>query len=530
MSERTKRMRGVWLTGHGGPDKLEVRSDIPVPRPGPRDVLIRVAAAGINNTDINTRTAWYSKNEGAGEDASWAGEPLQFPRIQGADVCGRIVAVGEAIDAGRIGERVLIEPCIRESAGHELERPWYLGSECDGGFAEYVVVASRHAYRIESALDDAALASFPCSYSTAENMLRRARVESDQLVLITGASGGVGSAAIQLARMRGARVIAVTSPEKAAQLIQLGAERTLARDQDPVDALSPDSVDVVIDLVAGEHFPKLLDVLRPGGRYAVSGAIGGPLVELDVRTLYLKDLSLFGCTVLDPEVFPSLIGYIEQGRISPVVARTFPLERIAEAQAAFVSKQHVGKLVLTLDVLTDGCLNRNTPSHKQGRGCFWTTTIQAFAAVRLIQLLFSRVHRLGDPAVKLGLIGVDPGICMTLDILLAGLAVTHTQILRTDVVVADIHDRKQLGCIRVGIGKCLGCDDTLIVRLKAVVGAVRQRGIDITALPREGAEGDLQPDNILARHEYATHPIRSPGVIEHRFALLVARDGIRNDR
>ena len=348
VNERTKRMRGVWLTGHGGPDKLEVRSDVPIPRPGPRDVLIRVAAAGINNTDINTRTAWYSKNAAAGDDASWAGEPLRFPRIQGIDVCGRIVAVGEAIHTGRIGERVLIEPCIRESAGQELERPWFLGSECDGGFAEYVVVASRHAFGIESTLDDAALASFPCSYSTAENMLRRARIESGQLVLITGASGGVGSAAIQLARMRGARVIAVTSPEKAAQLIQLGAERTLARDHDPVDALSPDSVDVVIDLVAGEHFPKLLDVLRPGGRYVVSGAIGGPLVELDVRTLYLKDLSLFGCTVLDPEVFPSLIGYIEQGRISPVVARTFPLERIAEAQAAFLSKQHVGKLVLTL--------------------------------------------------------------------------------------------------------------------------------------------------------------------------------------
>lgn len=350
VSERTKRMRGVWLTGHGGPEKLEVRSDIPIPRPGPHEVLIRVAAAGINNTDINTRTAWYSKNEAAGEDASWAGESLRFPRIQGIDVCGRIVAVGEAVDTDRIGERVLIEPCIRESAGHELERPWFLGSECDGGFAEYVVVASRHAYRIESTLDDAALASFPCSYSTAENMLRRARVESDQLVLITGASGGVGSAAIQLAKMRGARVIAVTSPEKAAQLIRLGAERTLTRDENPVDALSPDSVDVVIDLVAGERFPELLDVLRPGGRYAVAGAIGGPLVELDVRTLYLKDLSLFGCTVLDLEVFPSLIGYIEQGRISPIVAKTFPLERIAEAQTAFLSKQHVGKLVLTLDV------------------------------------------------------------------------------------------------------------------------------------------------------------------------------------
>ena len=143
MNEQPRTMRGVWLTGHGGLDKLEVRSDIPVPRPGPRDVLVRVAAAGVNNTDINTRTAWYSKKGGASADASWAGARIQFPLIQGADVCGRIVATGEDVSANRIGERVLIEPCIREANGQELERPWYFGSECDGGFAEYAVVASR---------------------------------------------------------------------------------------------------------------------------------------------------------------------------------------------------------------------------------------------------------------------------------------------------------------------------------------------------------------------------------------------------
>jgi len=126
-------MQGVWLTGHGDLDKLEVRDDIPVPTPGSCDVLIRVAAAGVNNTDINTRTAWYSKQESASEDASWSGTPLQFPRIQGADVCGRIVAVGADVSSQRIGERVLIEPCIREARGQTLEKPWYFGSECDGG-------------------------------------------------------------------------------------------------------------------------------------------------------------------------------------------------------------------------------------------------------------------------------------------------------------------------------------------------------------------------------------------------------------
>ena len=171
MTDLPAKMRGVWLTGHGGMGRLEIRQDIPVPSPGPRDVLIRVAAAGVNNTDINTRVAWYSKKEGTIEDASWSGEPIKFPRIQGADGCGHIVAVGQEVSSDRIDERVLIEPCLREADGKILERPWYFGSECDGGFAEYTVVAARHAHKINSDLSDTDLASFPCSYSTAENLL-----------------------------------------------------------------------------------------------------------------------------------------------------------------------------------------------------------------------------------------------------------------------------------------------------------------------------------------------------------------------
>ncbi len=349
MSDFPKTMRGVWLTGHGGPEKLELHNDIPVPNPGSRDVLIRVAAAGVNNTDINTRTAWYSKKEGASDDASWSGEPLHFPRIQGADVCGRIVAVGNEIGEHRIGERVLIEPCIREANGQMLEQPWYLGSECDGGFASYTVVASRHAYRINSQLTDTELASFPCSYSTAENLLTRSNTKAGDIVLVTGASGGVGSAAVQLARARGAQVIAVTSPAKADDVRRLGAGQTLTREDSIVEKLGQDSVDVVIDLVGGTQWPELLDALRPGGRYAVSGAIGGHMVELDIRTLYLKDLSLFGCTVLEPKVFTNLITAIEDGDVVPVVAKTFPLEQIAAAQTEFMSKKHTGKIVLTVD-------------------------------------------------------------------------------------------------------------------------------------------------------------------------------------
>ena len=352
MTDPPTTMRGVWLTGHGDVDELEYRSDIAVPRPGPREVLIRVAAAAVNNAGINTRTAWYSKNDGAGKDATWSGAPLAFPRIQGADVCGRIVAVGNEVGADRVGDRVLVEPCIREANGQELERPWYFGSECDGDFADYAVVAARHVFRIESTLSDVDLASFPCSYSTAENLFARSHVGPGDRVLVTGASGGVGSAAVQLARTRQATVVALTSPSKADDVLGLGAERTIARGDSLVDALGRDSIDVVIDLVAGADWPALLDVLRPGGRYAVAGAIGGPLVELDVRTLYLKDLSLYGCTVLELDVFPQLIAHIEGGRIVPVVAETYSLDRIVEAQAAFIDKKHTGKIVIR--VAADG--------------------------------------------------------------------------------------------------------------------------------------------------------------------------------
>ena len=340
------KMWGVVLTGHGGADMLEWRDDLPVPAPGRHEVLIEVGAAAVNNTDINTCTAWYSKGDADAAEATWSGAPLKFPRIQGIDACGRIVAVGDGVDNGRIGARVLVEPCLVEAAGRPLETPWYFGSECDGGFAQYTKVASRHAHKVDSSLTDIQLASFPCSYSTAENMLTRSGVKEGETVLVTGASGGVGSAAVQLARARNATVIAVTSPKKADDLLKLGAAKTIGRDEAPAPTLGQSCVDVVIDLVAGPKFPSLLDILRPGGRYAVAGAIGGPIVQLDVRTLYLKDLSFFGCTKLEPQVFGKLVKRIERMEIKPLVAKTYPLREIAAAQEAFMKKGHVGKIVL----------------------------------------------------------------------------------------------------------------------------------------------------------------------------------------
>lgn len=352
-------MTAVQLTEHGGTETLRYRTDVPLPVCDAGEVLIRVAAAGINNTDINTRIGWYSKQVtsatstgGSGgfddvddADASWSGVPLTFPRIQGADCCGHIVAVGAGVDAARIGERVLVRNMLRSYVDYRAYECWTFGSECDGAFAQFTKAPARETHAVTCDWTDAELASIPCAYSTAENMLHRVNLGAER-VLITGASGGVGSAAVQLAKRRGAHVTAVCSAAKSDDVLALGADRVVDRNADLGAELGGKSIDVVIDLVAGDGWPALLDVLRLGGRYATAGAIAGPLVELDVRTLYLKDLSLIGCTFQEDVVFENLIGYIERDEIRPVVARTFPLSEIAAAQDMFLAKSFTGKLVL----------------------------------------------------------------------------------------------------------------------------------------------------------------------------------------
>ncbi len=334
-------MKAVLLTGNGGYNMLEYSEDVPVPTPEMGHVLIKVGASSVNNTDINTRTGWYAKSES--DETGWSGAKPHFPRIQGADACGTIVSVGVGVDRSRIGERILVEPVFR------VINRWdgiYFGSECDGGFAEYAAVPSVHAHRIESPLSDIDLASFPCAYSAAENMLNRAALAAGEHVLITGASGGVGSAAIQLAKRRNAVVTAIAKADKADSVRALGADRVIARDANLIASCGHDCFDAAIDVVGGPQFSNILQCLKRGGRYAVAGAIAGAIVNLDLRTLYLKDLRLIGCTILERDVFPNLVSYIERGEIKPLISCTYSLKDMVKAQEAFLTKQHIGKIIL----------------------------------------------------------------------------------------------------------------------------------------------------------------------------------------
>ncbi len=366
MSDIPSTMRAFVLTGHGDADKLAFHSDWPAPKPRSNEVLIQVHACGLNNTDINTRTAWYSKSvvtatsgqgyEQAGDDdATWGGGAIEFPRIQGADVAGTVVASGSNADQSLIGKRVLIDPWLRDwDYPQDLTKYGYFGSECDGGFADFACIDHRHACPVNSDLSNPELATFATAYGTAENMLDRINLDESDTLLITGASGGVGSALIQLANCRGARTVAMASETKHEQVQAIGPEAVIGRNPQDLrhalrQAIGCDKVTAVADLAGGEYWPHLIDALQRGGRYVVSGAIAGPIVQADLRTIYLMDLTMHGATTFLPRVFRNVINLIERGRIKPLLADVFKLEALHEAQAAFVRKQHTGNIVVTME-------------------------------------------------------------------------------------------------------------------------------------------------------------------------------------
>ena len=329
-------MKAVVTRGNGGFEQLDY-CDVDMPKLGEGEVLIKVLAAGVNNTEINTRLGWYS---GGGWHI-----PTPFPFIQGTDCCGIVTSVASSSDSSLVGKRVLVRPCMRPHGFQSMINTW-MGSDFDGAFAEYVKVPASEVFPIDSSWSDAELGSIPCSYGSGENMVHRAEVTHSDHVLVAGASGGVGSAVVQLAKRRGAYVTAIAGASKKDAVLGVGADRVVDRNSDLITELGEESVDVVIDNVGGPHFEGELKALKRGGRYASSGAIGGPHVQLDLRTMYLKDLTLIGCTAWDEPVFPNLVSYIESNQIRPVVAKTFDLVDIVKAQQEFIEKQHVGKFVL----------------------------------------------------------------------------------------------------------------------------------------------------------------------------------------
>ncbi len=349
-------MRAMLLTGYGGVDKLQYRVDYPVPKPGVGEVLVKVAACGVNNTDVWTREGAY----GAEEQSAWQGIAFQFPRIQGADIVGEIVALGYGVDASRMGDRVMVNPTLYDESGYaglggnavtSLFNASYIGSERDGGFAEYACVPQQNAHTVDSALGDAELATFMTSYMTALHMLNRADLKAGETVLITGASGGVGSALVQLARVRGARVVAVIGRGKEQYLTALGVDDFVYRDDTDLSNslkkfMAAGAISVVADIVGGAQVPQLLEGLCMGGRYVTAGAIAGPMVTLDWRKVYLKHFTLLGSTMGTQEESKQIVSLVESGQLKPLLSATYTLKNLVQAQQDFKHKAHFGKLAI----------------------------------------------------------------------------------------------------------------------------------------------------------------------------------------
>ena len=264
---------------------------------------------------------------------------------------GEIVAHGDGVEPQRIGQRVVCNFMTYTQGPQGLEYAGSLGNSRPGGYAEYTTVSTECAYETASTYSDAELATLSCSYMTAQNMLDTARVEPGETVLVTGASGGVGTALVQLSHARGARVIAVTSETHQHSVETLKPHGIVLRDRDNwVDQVlalcASEGVDVVADVVAGKLFSNLLACLKVKGRYVTAGAIDAALVPFDVRTLYLKFLTFHGVSCGMPSHFERVLALLAEGKIQPLLDTTYPLVEIRQAQSRFMSKNFFGNIVV----------------------------------------------------------------------------------------------------------------------------------------------------------------------------------------
>ncbi|HCR97394.1 MULTISPECIES: zinc-binding dehydrogenase [Halomonas] len=366
-------MAAMLLVGHGGVEQLHYREDVNTPLPGPGDVLVQVTATAKNNTDRKAREGLYpTKEKGDVTSFAMGGTPtLTFPRIQGADVAGRIVAVGEGVDAERIGQRGLLDFNIYADERRDINlTPDYYGHGADGGYAEYIAVPADQFHSIDNPeLRDAELAAMGmCSYQTAYHMMTSAHIKAGERVLVSGASGGVGTALIQLCRIIGAVPYAVSQPDKAAALQALGAEAVIDRGDLPtfvervLEATGGKPIDAVMDLVGGEMTDLFIDTMivdmqhrQSYPRLSIAGASGGNLSEIMWTRIYLYQVQIFGVSHGTREEAEQLIAWIRSGELKPVLHAAFKLSELHDAERYFVNRgsNYLGKIVIVPDAQWD---------------------------------------------------------------------------------------------------------------------------------------------------------------------------------
>lgn len=339
-------MRAAIFHEHGGPEVVRIEQ-VQRPRPARGEVLVQVRASAMNHLDL-----WVRR-----------GIPIEttMPHIGGSDIAGVVAEVGDGVDAARVGERVVVNPslwcgrCWACARGQEsmCVRFRILGEHTDGGFAEFAAAQADHVYRIPDAMSFQEAAAIPISYMTAwRALVTRAALRPGEDVLVIGASGGTALAAVQIARLMGARVFAVTKgAEKVQRLRELGADVVYDREEtDWSKAVFKDTdrrgVDVVVENVGAPTWAGSVRALANGGRLVTYGGTAGPKVELDVRGVFWKQIQVIGTTMASRGEFEDLLRVVFAGRLQPVIDTVLPLDDARAAHERLEAGGQVGKIVL----------------------------------------------------------------------------------------------------------------------------------------------------------------------------------------
>jgi NADPH:quinone reductase-like Zn-dependent oxidoreductase len=349
MSE-ARTMRAALFRRHGGPEVLEI-ADVPVPTPGPHEVQVRVTATSLNHIDVWMRRGLPALH-------------LQLPHVSGGDVCGTVSALGAGAAGVREGDRVVINPglscgrCVACLGGRDNFCPDFrmFGEQTWGGHAEYVVVPQANVVPVPREtvpVDDTGLASMPIAFITAWQMLvDRAQIRQGETVLVLAAGSGVGSAAIQIAKLWGARVIATASTdEKLARARALGADELVNHATTELVAevkrlTGRRGADIVVEHVGAATFPKSVVACAKGGRIVTCGATDGFEPVLNLRHVFWRQLSILGSTLAAKSRLFEIMALVGAGRLQPVVHTVLPLADIADGHGLIESRAAFGKVVL----------------------------------------------------------------------------------------------------------------------------------------------------------------------------------------
>ena len=333
-------MKAMILDGHGGMDKLVYREDFPDPQPGAGEVVVRVKACSLNYHDVFTRNGM-------------PGIRIDMPRICGLDTAGDVAALGADVEGWAVGDRVLIDPRNRVEGG-------LMGETMDGGLAELCLAKAHQLIRIPEGVSHEQAASLPTAYGTAHRMMVTVgKIAAGEKCLVLGASGGVGTGAVMLAKMAGAQVIACSSSEsKMQRLRELGADHTINYMQDDFAKEvwrlfeKPDrrsyngGVDMVVNFTGGDTWVPSMKCLRRGGRMLTCGATAGYDPPTDIRYIWTFELQVLGANGWEVEDLTTLMDHIHNGRMHVPIDKVLPLAEAREGLRMLEEREVIGKVVI----------------------------------------------------------------------------------------------------------------------------------------------------------------------------------------